>query len=368
MSEGKQEFSLQELVELTGGELLRGEGSQRIAGVSDLQQATSSDLSFYTPPPFAGLHDPLQELRKSQAGAIFLPFREDHPLHRETQSALLYHENPSQAFQQIASAFFPQPKSGFSGIDPTARIHPSAKIGQHVALGPYVVIDAGAKVGDHSILGAHCFVGAETILGTHCHLHPHVTIREGCQIGHRVVIQPGAIIGGCGFGYTTNSRGEHEKIVHFRGVILEDEVEIGANTTIDRGRLRPTRIGRGSKIDNLVQIAHGVEVGEANLIVAQTGIAGSTRTGKRNAFGGQVAVNGHLQLPDNLRFAARSAVLSAPKQGNEEYYGEPARPKAEYRRFWMHLLRLDQYASRIKELLTRVKQLEEKEDSSPPSL
>lgn len=202
-----------------------------------------------------------------------------------------------------------------------------------------------------------CRLGAT--IGSDCHLYPNAIVRERCQIGNRVILQPGAVIGSCGFGYTTDNRGRHSKLNQVGIVIIEDDVEIGANTTIDRSRFKATVIGRGTKIDNLVQIAHGVVIGQDNIIVSQTGIAGSTRTGNWVIIGGQVAITGHITIADRVMIAARTGISKSITEAGK-YGGLPAVPLKEHQRHSVYLRNIEKYVKEIKELQDRLFELERK--------
>jgi UDP-3-O-[3-hydroxymyristoyl] glucosamine N-acyltransferase len=180
-------------------------------------------------------------------------------------------------------------------------------------------------------------------------LHPHVSIREECIVGNRVILQPGCVIGSCGFGYTTNREGKHQKLQQLGKVIIEDDVEIGANSTVDRSRFKSTIIKQGTKIDNLVQIGHGVVIGEDNIIVAQTGIAGSSQTGKHVTLAGQVAVAGHLKICDKVVIAGRGGVAKSIETPGT-YGGYPLLPLNDYNRMLVHMRNLENFAKKIKEL------------------
>jgi UDP-3-O-[3-hydroxymyristoyl] glucosamine N-acyltransferase len=338
-------FTVAQLAELTGAQVV-GDPTISIEGVADLASASPSDISFLGGTQFGGSFKSYEKaMRASKAGAIFVSADIELPSDRQ----FLVTSDPSQAFQQVVRLFHPPIPSGFEGIHPAATIHPTAKLADGVTVGPSAVIDRDTQIGKNTHIGAGVFVGAECQIGDGCLLHPNSTLREGCHLGNRVILQPGAVIGSCGFGYTTNEKGIHTKIDQLGRVVLEDDVEIGANTTIDRARFTETRIRAGTKIDNLVQIAHGVDVGPSNLIVGQSGIAGSTKTGRNVVLAGQVAINGHIELGDQVIVAARSAVMKSLKEPGK-YIGEPAIPYADYRRHFMHLLRLGRYAERIQAL------------------
>lgn len=360
----KNEFRLDELAKLTNAKLV-GSPDWIINNVSDLENADIHDASFlnnplYTPQRYESA------MRASKAGVIFVT-----PNTTLTEGKnYLIHNNPSQAFQIVIDELYRNKLelSGFEGIHPTAVIHETSSLGKNVRVGPHAVIDKDVQIGDNTFIGAGSYIGPGVKIGDNCVLHPHVTVREHCMIGNRVILQPGSVIGSCGFGYVNDPETKHHiKLNQVGIVIVEDDVEIGANTTIDRARFKATVIGRGTKIDNLVQIAHGVKIGPFNLIVAQTGFAGSTKTGRYNVFGGQVAVNGHIETPDGAIFAARSGITkSITKPG--KYGGVPAIPLDEDNRRGVHLKlkNIEKNAAEIKSLKQRIDQFEELLDKYLP--
>ncbi|MCB1118638.1 MAG: UDP-3-O-(3-hydroxymyristoyl)glucosamine N-acyltransferase [Chlamydiia bacterium] len=311
-------WTLAAVAELTGAELI-GDPDHTVSAVADLESATATTITFLANPRYLPL------LSNTAAGAILVaPDTKQVP-----GKNYLLHPSPSEAFQKLIETFLQDQRlpSAFAGIHPTAIIHPSATIGENVTIGPYTVIDQQVTIGSHTTIGSHVAIGPGCHIGEHCLLHPHTTLREHCTLGNRVVIQPGAVIGSCGFGYTTDAKGKHTQLAQLGTVILEDDVDVGANTTIDRGRFQPTRIGAGTKIDNQVQIAHGVTTGRDNLIIAQTGVAGSTHLGNNVTLAAQVGIAGHLRLTDRVIVAARGGVTkSLSKPG--VYSGAPAQPHA----------------------------------------
>lgn len=333
-------FTTAEIAKLTDS-ILEGNPSLEILNVADLESAGPNDISFLANPRYESA------MKKSQAGAVFV--FDQFPSGNDR--VLLKCKDPSRAFQTLAELFNPNSDkiTGFTGIHSSAVIHPSAKIGQNVSIGPFVVIDEGSEIADNTRILSHVTIGPFCTIGTNTTIHANVTIRERCKIGSNVIIQPGAVIGSCGFGYIQDKEGKHIKLNQIGIVVIEDDVEIGANTTIDRSRFKETRIGKGTKIDNLVQIGHGVEVGPQNLIIAQTGIAGSTSTGKQVILAGQVAVAGHLHLDDNVIVAGKSGVSKSLKAGT--YNGIPCIPLADYNKTAV-------YIRKIPELFDRVKKLE----------
>jgi UDP-3-O-[3-hydroxymyristoyl] glucosamine N-acyltransferase len=338
---------LAELAKLTSAKLL-GNETHSVSGVSSLEEATCEDISFLTNSRYK------EAMAKSLAGIICIspsgPFIEG--------KNYLISDNPSITFQQIAELFIGNnEKTAFDSIHSTAVIHPTAKIGKNVAIGPYSVVDKNAVINDNSIIYAQVYIGAGTHIGKNCLIYPSVVIRERCCLGDRVIIQPGAIIGSCGFGFTINSEGKMQKLEQIGSVIIEDDVEIGANTTIDRARFKSTIIRRGTKVDNLVQIAHNVEIGENNGIAAQTGIAGSAKTGNNVLMGGQVGIVGHVKVTDNVMIATRGGVSKSLLTAGK-YRGSPAIPLTEHNKEQVHIRKLAQYVETIRILQKKVEELE----------
>ena len=330
-------YTLAELAAHTAAQLI-GDPKAIVLGVNTLDEANRDDASFLANPRYA------HAMAHSAAGVICVAPGIALP---EGKNYLLS-DNPSRAFQKIAELLLKTGKSGFTGIHPTAVIHETTQIAKNVTIGPYAVIDRDVKIGEGTIIGAHVSIGYEVQIGSNCHLHPSSVVRERCRIGNSVILQPGAIIGSCGFGFLPDAMGRHQKLEQLGIVILEDDVEIGANTTIDRSRFKATVIHRGTKIDNLCQIAHNVEVGEHNVIAAQTGIAGSSKTGKYVVLGGQVGVVGHVELEDGVMVASRGGISKSLKKG--KYRGSPAIPIQEYHRHEVHVRKIQEYFERIKEL------------------
>lgn len=341
-------LTLEEIAQLTACRLV-GSPNYPISNVADLESATPEDASFLANPLYK------QKMQRSKAGVIFI----DENTSVVENKNFLISSNPSFAFQKLIDTLHPprSSPSGFTNIHPSAIIHESAQIGEGVTIGPYAVIDENVRIGSHTFIGTAVYIGPEAIIGEECLIHPKVVIREQCTIGHRVTIQPGAVIGSCGFGYSTDQQGLHTKLNQVGNVYIEDDVEIGANTTIDRARFKSTVIGKGTKIDNLVQLGHNVKVGPHNLIVAQTGIAGSTTTGKSVILAGQVAVAGHVHLEDYVIITGKSGVSKSLPTG--KYGGIPAFPLADYNRQSAYLRHIETYVKQIKQLEKQVQELKE---------
>lgn len=343
----KRSLTLRECAEITGAKL-HGNPDHSISGVADLASATCCDASFLSNSRYEHL------LPKTEAGVICI----DGKIEPLPEKNFLISADPSRAFQLIAETFVDNRElTGFRGIHPTAVIHEEAHIEEGVQIAPYAVIDKGAFIGKRSKIGPFAYVGIEASIGEDSILHAHSVVREYCVLGNRVILQPGAVIGSCGFGYTTNEKGEHTKLEQLGNVVLGDDVEIGANTTIDRARFKTTLVGRGTKIDNLVQIAHNVELGEYNILAAQTGIAGSTKTGRNVMMGGQVGIVGHLEITDFVMIATRGGVSKSIKKSGK-YNGSPAVPLSDYNRSQVLLRNIESYVKRIEALEKKLSELE----------
>jgi UDP-3-O-[3-hydroxymyristoyl] glucosamine N-acyltransferase len=342
-------LTLLQLAELTNSKLVGNPGFL-ISGVADLDSAASHEASFLANPRYE------QAMLQSQAGVVFIDEKTQLPPNRN----FLISENPSRAFQMAVEAFYgdSSKKSGFTGIHSSAVIHPTAKLGENVNIGPHVVIDEYAVIGEQSSIGAGSYIGAHSSLGTHCLIHPNVTIRENCKLGNRVLIQSGAVIGSCGFGFTTDQRGQHTRLAHVGCVIIEDDVEIGGNTVIEKARFQKTEIRQGTKISNLVIIGHNVQIGKHTLIIGQTGVAGSTKIGNHVLLAAQVGVAGHIEIADGTKVAACAGVSKSLPKG--DYSGVPAVPIQTYSQRAVLLRNITTHVQNIKELQKKVAELEEK--------
>jgi UDP-3-O-[3-hydroxymyristoyl] glucosamine N-acyltransferase len=332
-------LTLQEIAKLSGGEL-RGDPALKITGAASLAEAVEGEIAFFNNLKYA------VQLRRTRASAVFVPIEFDEAI----APAQIRVSHPSKAFEQIVLKFAPQPIEFTAGIHPSAVVDPSVKLGSRASIQPHAVLEAGATIGDETVIGAQSYVGHETVIGPNCTIYPRVTIRERTRIGARVIIHSGAVIGADGFGFEFVN-GRLQKIQQLGIVQIDDDVEIGANTTIDRARFGRTWIQEGVKIDNLVQIAHNVVVGKHSVIAAQTGISGSTRVGEQVQMAGQVGIVGHVVIGDRTTIAAQSGVSKDIPGG--VWFGYPATPMPEAKRqiAWVH---------RLGKLFARVKALEQK--------
>jgi UDP-3-O-[3-hydroxymyristoyl] glucosamine N-acyltransferase len=334
------ELTLAELAARLGGREIDGDASVRVRGVAALAEGGAGDLGFVRSAAYAG------ELASSRVGAVIAP-----PGLDARGKPTLRSPAPSLDFARAAALLAPRPRPA-PGVHARACVDPSAWLEPSASIGPLASVAAGARVGARTIVHANATVGESAVVGADCEIHPGAVIGPGCVLGDRVVLQPGCVIGGDGFGYELDERGALEKVPQLGNVLLEDDVEVGANATIDRARLGTTRIGRGTKIDNLVQIAHNVEIGAHSVLVAQTGLAGSTRLGERVYFMAQSGAAGHLEIGAGSFVGARGGVIEDLPSGSR-VYGFPALAERAWHRANTWLARLPELARRVRALEKR---------------
>jgi UDP-3-O-[3-hydroxymyristoyl] glucosamine N-acyltransferase len=305
-------FKLQELAAWSGGELL-GDPGLIIHGAASLAEALPGEVSFFANPRY------LTALRKTHASAVFVPRDFSEPI----KPAQIRVDNPNKAFEQVLFKLAPAPIAFAPAIHATAIIDPAARLGSRVTIQPYAVIEAGVTIGDGTRIGAGSYIGHESTIGAQTIIYPNVSIRERTRIGSRVIIHSGAVIGADGFGFEKVGD-SYAKVPQIGIVQIDDDVEIGANTTIDRARFGRTWIQRGAKLDNLVQVAHNVLIGENTVIAAHVGIAGSVRIGRNVLIGGQVGITGHIEIGDNTIICAQTGVSKSISGGT--WFLTPAVP------------------------------------------
>jgi UDP-3-O-[3-hydroxymyristoyl] glucosamine N-acyltransferase len=331
-------FTTAEIAKELDGEVI-GDGSLKLTGFAPATAARPGDLTFAENETF------FQKAEQSAAAAILI----DGPF-ASGRKALIRVANARIAFARVLPLFFPE-RTFAPGVDPksvvasSAQIDPTAHIGPHCVVGEKVNIGAGVVLQGGNHIGNHCVIGA------HSRLFPNVVLYDQTQIGQRVRIHAGAVIGSDGFGYVFDA-GHHRKVPQVGQVIVQDDVEIGANVAIDRGALGPTLIGKGTKIDNLVQIAHNVSVGEHCLVVAQVGVAGSTKIGQYTTLAGQVGIAGHLKIGNKVTIAAQSGVMHDVPDGGK-WLGAPAQPDRQAKRQMIALQHLPDLLRRVSELEKR---------------
>lgn len=295
------------------GGTVQGDPQKVVEGAASLAEATDKDISFLGNPKYTS------QLETTKAGAILAT-----PDTKADGKNLVVLKNPPYGWARVLEVLQKERVFHPRGIHPTAIVSQSAQIGKNVAIGAYTVIEEYAVIGDNTIFYPHCYVGPHTRVGSNCLFYPRVTLRENITVGNRCIFHPGVVAGCDGFGFTLH-QGRHYKIPQVGSLIIGDDVEVQANSTIDRGAAGFTRIGNGTKIDNLVQVAHNVETGENCLLVALTGIAGSTKLGHYVTLAAQTGIAGHLHLGDRSVVAAKSGVSHDIKPG-EVVFGIPAQP------------------------------------------
>ncbi len=341
-------IKIAEAAELIGGKI-SGNANLEISGVAKINEAKEGDLTFLYLPAYE------KYFPETKAAAILVK-----PGFQKSREDITYIEvaDPNKAFFKIIIKYF-SPEFPLTGISNSASIHPSAQIGENTAIGNNVVISQGCKIGNNvkifhnTVLLNNVEIADDTII------FQNVSIREDCVLGNRVIVHPGTVIGADGFGFYSDEKGVYHKIPQIGIVVLEDDVELGANVCIDRAALGETRIKRGAKIDNLVQIAHGVVIGEDTVVSAQTGISGSTKIGNKCIVAGQVGIVGHIEITDNTIIMAQSGISkNIVKPG--QYFGTPAKEHKTALKLEAHIRSLPEYVKRINELENEIKVLTEK--------
>ena len=351
-------LSLAELLRLTGGKLVSPETESRVSpsvsGVATLAEATPAEASFL------GNEKYYKDYLATKAGVVLVP-----PGVPERPSdagvTLIEVENPSLAFNALVDAFMKVSGDFEPGIHPTAFVHPEAQVDpSKVRVQAGAVIEAGASIGEGTDIGPGCVVGSHAQIGEHCKLYARVVVRERCIVGNHVVVQPGAVIGSDGFGFLLNKEtGRYETVDQVGIVVIEDHVDIGANTTIDRARFGRTVIGEGTKIDNLVQIGHNVTIGKHTVVVSQSGVAGSSHLGNYVTVAAQCGIAGHLHIGDQAILAARTGVMSDLK-GGEAYWGSPSAPFKDAMKQYAALRKLPEAMKTVQELRKGASELRER--------
>jgi UDP-3-O-[3-hydroxymyristoyl] glucosamine N-acyltransferase len=339
-------ITAKDIATLLDGELV-GDGSVQISGVAKVEEAQPGMLAFIAHPKY----EKYAEI--TGASCILVNRSFDPTKFTKVPPSLVKLDDPYSSFVIAIEKFAPKKIDFPKGIDSSAAVHSSVKVGKNCSIGAYAVIAENAVIGDNSVIHPHVVVGRDVKIGNDCVLYPSVTIREECILGNRVIIQPGAVIGGDGFGFAPKKDGTYRKIPQLGIVVIEDDVEIQANTCVDRATLGETRIKRGTKLDNMVQIAHNVVIGEDTVIAGSSGVAGSTKVGNRNMIGGAVAITGHIFTVDDVKVAGGSIVSRSLDEPGETYSGYPAKKAAKWRKI--------EAASRsLPEMITEMRELKEK--------
>lgn len=338
------ETTLGELAVLLGAEL-RGDADTRITGIATLSAAEKGDLTFLSNPNYA------RYLGETRASAVILTAA----MAAECPTNVLILDNPYLGYARVSHRFSREPQS-VTGIDPSAQVDPSARIAASVTVGPRAVIDADVVIDDDVSIGAGVFVGAGCTVGRGSRLYPNCTLYHDVHMGERCIIHSGAVLGADGFGYA-NEGGEWVKIAQLGGVRLGNDVEVGANTTIDRGALDDTRIGNGVKLDDLVMVAHNVVIGDQSAVAGCAGIAGSTSFGRNCIIGGGACVSGHLQIADHVHLTGMAMVTHDIREPGVYSSGTGVEDNRKWRKSVVRFRQLDEMSRRLKQLEKQVSQL-----------
>jgi UDP-3-O-[3-hydroxymyristoyl] glucosamine N-acyltransferase len=335
-------FTASHIAEQLGGEIV-GDGSVAITGIAPADSARAGDLTF------AEKESYLAAAEQSQAAAILVPAGFE-----SSKKVLIRVKNPRIAIARVLPLFFP-PESHSAGVHADTAIHPTAQIDASAHIGPHCVVGAGVRIGARTVLMGGNHIGRDCKIGDGVCLYPNVVIYAKCQIGNRVAIHAGTTIGSDGYGYVFD-QGQHRKMLQVGNVIIHDDVEIGANAAIDRGALGPTVIGQGTKIDNLVHIAHNVVIGRHCLIMGQVGFAGSTHLGDYVVIASQSGIAGHLKLGNQSTVGAKSGVMRDIPDGTT-VLGYPAAPDKQAKRQWIATAQLPDMIRQLRELEKKVEEL-----------
>jgi len=335
--------TLKELAEWLGGKVV-GDGDVEISGVASIDEANPGEITFIANPKY------LPKLAQTKASAVIVS-----PEVTQAEKPLLCVPNPYLAFAKVVSLCSSQPYQP-KGIDAQAWVSPTAQLGKDLTLYPFVYVGDRCRIGDRVTLYPGVFIGEDASVGEESILYPNVSVYSRTVIGKRVILHSGVVVGSDGFGYAKDGK-KNVKIPQVGTVEIEDDVEIGSNTTIDRAALGKTIIRRGVKIDNLVQVAHNVIIGEDSIIVAQVGISGSTKIGSNVTLAGQVGVVGHIEIGDNVMVGAQAGVTH-DLPANQGYVGSPALPHREFLRAITVFPKLPEMKKTLNEIEKRLKELE----------
>jgi len=337
------EMTVKEIADFLEGEVL-GDEKVVIKGASGIKEAKEGEITFLSNPRYNNL------VSQTRASAIIASEKIS-----AAEKPVILVDNASLAFTKILNKFYPKELVRAKGVHPAAIVAKGAKLGRGVGIGAYAVIEENVVIGDNTVIYPGCYIGHNTRIGSDTLIYANVSIRESVTIGNRVVIQSGAVIGSDGFGFITQE-GRHQRIPQIGTVVVEDDVEIGANVTVDRARFDKTVIGKGTKIDNLVQIAHNVVIGQNCIIVAQVGISGSTTIGNNVTLAGQAGLAGHITVGDNATVAARAGVSKSVPSGTL-VSGYPAKPHSIAKRINACIQNLPRLYKKVEEIKKRIEEL-----------
>ncbi len=347
-------MNLRDIAVLLEGELV-GNGETEIVNVMKIEEAVEGTITFLANSRYQKFLD------TTGASAVIIQKSVDiATIKRPVPFSYIKVADPYFSFLRLLVHFHPPAPPLAPGIHSTAVIAPSAEIGKDAAIGAYVVIGERCRIGEGTIILHGTVIGDDVTIGSQTLLYANISIREGCHIGSRVIIHPGTVVGSDGFGFAPRPDGTYEKIPQMGIVVIEDNVEIGANCTLDRATMGETRVKRGTKLDNLIQVAHNVVIGENTVMAAQSGISGSTKIGKNVMVGGQVGFTGHLDIADRTFVGAQSGIAKSIPEAGKSFFGSPAKEKMVAARIEGSLRNLPEALKQIAELEKRIASLEEK--------
>ena len=343
------EFTAKQIAELIGGRI-EGNENVAISTFAKIEEGREGAISFLSNPKYT------HYLYNTQSSIVLV--NDDLELEHPVDTTLIRVKNAYEAVARLLQ-LYEQMKPRKTGIDPTASIAASAKIGKDVFIGAFAVIGEGSVIGDGTQIYPHTVIGDGVQVGAKCLIYPHVTIYQGCRLGNRITIHAGSVIGADGFGFAPNTEG-YDKIPQIGIVIIEDDVEIGANTCVDRSTMGQTVIHRGVKLDNLIQVAHNCEIGENTVMSAQVGLAGSTKIGSWCMVGGQAGFAGHIQVADKTFVGAQCGVISNTKGNGEQLVGSPAMDPRQFFKSMAIVRKLPDIYRELNELKKQVAELSSK--------
>ncbi len=342
------EFTAKQIADFLGGEVV-GNCNETVHTFAKIEEGTKGALSFLSNPKYTNY------LYKTQSSIVLVnkDFRPEQPI----KATLIKVDNAYESLAKLLS-LYESMKPKRKGIDPLAYVAPTAKIGKDVYLAPFACVGDNAEIGDNTELHPHATVGARAKVGNNCIMYTNSNVYHDCRVGNNCILHSGSVVGADGFGFAPRPDGSYDKIPQIGIAILEDNVEIGANTCIDRATMGATIIRKGVKLDNLIQIAHNAEIGENTVMASQTGVAGSTKIGKNCVFAGQVGVAGHISVADKSIIGAQSGIAKAIKEEGKMWMGSPVISASAFRRSSVLFKNFDELQQTILDLKKRVSELE----------
>ncbi len=343
------EFSAAQIAQVLAGQI-EGDSEVKVSNISKIEEGTPGTLAFLANPKYEKF------IYETQASIVLV--NKDFVAAQDIPATLIRVENAYQAFASLLE-MVSQARPQKTGVDQTAYIAQSAQIGENVYVGPFAYVGENVKVGDNCKIFPHVYLGDNVVVGEKTTLNSGVKVYHDCQLGKQCIVHAGTVIGGDGFGFAPQADQNYQKIHHIGNVVIEDSVEIGSNVSIDRATMGSTIIRKGVKLDNLIQIAHNVEIGERTVIAAQSGVSGSTKIGKDCMIGGQVGLVGHITIADGVKIAAQSGISSSIKTPDKIVQGAPAFQIKDYLKSYAHFKNLPDLARKIQELENKIKKMTE---------